>query len=49
MDVVRRLEEDQEELSSSLMALTSHYAKVGLVISCHIMSYHVISCHGRSS
>ena len=33
VDVVRRLEEDQEELSSSLMALTSHYAKVGLVIS----------------
>ena len=36
VDVVRRLEEDQEELSSSLMALTSHYAKVGLVISYHI-------------
>ena len=50
MDVVRRLEEDQEELSSSLMALTSHYAKVGLVISVisvisrhirHIMSWQV--------
>ena len=47
MDVVRRLEEDQEELSSSLMALTSHYAKVGIVI-CHIV-ISVISCHGRSS
>ena len=45
MDVVRRLEEDQEELSSSLMALTSHYAKEGLIISCHIrhiMSYQYV-------
>ena len=39
VDVVRRLEEDQEELSSSLMALTSHYAKVGLVIS--VISRHI--------
>ena len=26
-EVVRRMEEDQEELTSNLMALTSHYAK----------------------
>lgn len=29
-DVVKRMEEDQEELTSNLMALTSHYAKVQL-------------------
>ena len=30
MEKVKQMEEEQEELSSSLMALTSHYAKVQL-------------------
>ena len=30
VEVVKRMEEDQEELTSNLMALTSHYAKVQL-------------------